>query len=297
MITYLQAIILGLFQGITELFPVSSLGHSVLIAYLFKWQNILDGSKTKGSSFLLFLVVVHVATALTLFFYYRKTWYKIISAFFSSIKNRSLNSKDAKLSWLLIFATIPAALTGLIFQTLLQDQFAKPLSAIIFITINGLILLSGDYYIKNKAKNTHYKLARHSTSSHISDSLSLKRAAIIGTSQVAALFAGISRSGITMIGGVFSGLSRDEAAEFSFLLATPVILGAGLYKLPEVIGHKSSGMHGQMLVGAICAAIAAYLAVRFLESYFKKSTYRPFAIYCILVGLLMLIVGFSRGLI
>jgi undecaprenyl-diphosphatase len=296
MITYFQAIILGLFQGVTELFPVSSLGHSILISYLFRWQNVLDGSTQKGSSFLLFLVVVHLATATALFIYYRKTWYRIIKAWIESLSTRSLDDKDAKLGWLLIFATIPAGLVGLAFESLLQKQFAKPLSAIVFIFLNGAMLLYGDYYINHKGKNRVYK-QHGSREAHISDSLTLKRAAIIGVSQIGALFAGVSRSGITMIGGVFSGLKRDEAAEFSFLLATPIILGAGLYKLPDVISSKSAGMHGPMLVGALSAGIAAYISVRFLDNYFKKSSYRPFGIYCMVLGLVMLIIGFSRGLV
>jgi undecaprenyl-diphosphatase len=294
MITYLQAIILGLFQGVTELFPVSSLGHSVLISYLFNWNNALNGTVDKGSSFLLFLVVIHVATALALLFYYRSTWYRIIKAWLISIRDRSLEHKDAKLAWLLIVATIPAAIIGLIFQSFLQGQFARPLSAIIFIILNGVMLLYGDYYIKNKGKYSSSRRNR-SNEQQISSNLTLKRSALIGVSQIGALFAGISRSGITMIGGVVSGLGRDEAAEFSFLLATPVILGAGLYKLPSVLSNKTAGMHGQMLVGAIFAAVGAYYSVRFLDHYFKKSSYRPFGIYCIVIGIGFLLLGIARG--
>jgi undecaprenyl-diphosphatase len=294
MITYLQAVILGLFQGVTELFPVSSLGHSVLISYLFNWQNVLKGTIDKTSSFLLYVVVIHVATALALLFYYRSTWWRLIKAWLISIKNRKIDSKDAKLGWLLIVATIPAGLIGIVFQTILQKQFAKPLSAVVFILINGILLLYGDHYIKSRS---HYKerQSSHHRESQISDNLTLSRAAVIGVSQIAALLAGISRSGITMIGGVFSGLNRDEAAEFSFLLATPVILGAGLYKLPDVLSHKSAGIHGQMLVGAICAAIGAYYSVKYLDRYFKKSSFRPFGIYCIFIGVLVLSVGLVRG--
>jgi undecaprenyl-diphosphatase len=293
MITYLQALILGLFQGVTELFPVSSLGHSVLIAYLFRWDNILNGTINKASSFLLFLVVIHVATALALLFYYRRTWWRIIKAWFKSIASRSLEDGDAKLAWLLVVATIPAGLIALALQSKLQDQFAKPLSAIVFITLNGILLLIGDQYIRSRdIKPTASRTKREE---EISVNVSFKQSVVIGVAQVGALFAGISRTGITMVGGVFSGLSRDQAAEFSFLLATPIILAAGLYKLPSALSHKSAGMHGQMLVGAAAAAIAAYFAVRFLDRYFKKSSFRPFGIYCITVGILMLLVGLGRG--
>ncbi len=294
MISYLQAIIIGLFQGITELFPVSSLGHSVLISYLFRWNSVLHGTIDKTSSFLLFLVVVHVATALALFFYYRKKWYRIIGAWLKSIKDRSMEGKDAKLAWFIIVATIPAALTGLILQSLLQSQFAKPLSAAIFITLNGIMLLYGDRVINKRVNYKHE--TRGNGKNGISDNLDLKKSVLIGFSQIGALFAGISRSGITMIGGVLSGLNREDAAEFSFLLATPVILGAGLYKLPTVISTKSAGIHGQMLVGAICAGIAAYLSVRFLDKYFKKSSYKPFGFYCIAVGLAFILLYIVRGM-
>jgi undecaprenyl-diphosphatase len=293
MLTYLQALILGIFQGITELFPVSSLGHSVLIAYFFNWNNILDGTVNKASSFLLFLVVIHLATALSLFVYYRKTWYRIIKGFFQSIYHRRIVSRDAMLAWLLIVATIPAGLVAFLLQSKLQDQFAKPLSAIVFITINGIMLLAGDQYIRNK--NRSIKKEHMGREHSIAHTLSFYQSIIIGVSQVGALFAGISRTGITMIGGVFSGLSRDEAAEFSFLLATPIILAAGLYKLPSALGHKSTGMHGEMLIGALAAAITAYISVHFLDRYFKRSTFRPFGIYCIVIGVLMLLVGLGRG--
>lgn len=293
MITYIQALILGIFQGITELFPVSSLGHSVLIAYLFNWTNILNGTVSKASNFLLFLVVIHVATALALLVYYRRTWWRLIKAWFMSIFKRRIDSREAKLAWLLIAATVPAGLIALAFQTKLQDQFAKPLSAMIFIIINGIMLLIGDQYIRKKHRKTEKtKLPREDSISH---TLTFSQSITIGVAQVFSLIAGISRTGVTMVGGVFSGLNRDEAAEFSFLLATPIILAAGIYKLPSVISHKSAGMHGQMILGGICAAVAAYLAVSFLDKYFKRSSFRPFGIYCILIGILMLLVALGRG--
>ena len=293
MISILQAIILGLLQGVTELFPVSSLGHSVLIAYVFNWTSVLNGTTDKASSFLLLLVVLHMATALALFIYYRKTWYRIIRAWILSLLKKEHNKRDAKLLWLLLLATVPAALVGLIFQSLLQEQFAKPLSAVIFIIINGNILLYADRKIKSKKQRSEaMDLSREDV---ISKRLTPKVSIFIGLSQIFALFAGISRSGITMVGGIFSGLNRDEAAEFSFLLATPIIFGAGLYKLPAVFSAKSNGLHTQMLLGALTAGIAAYFAVKFLDKYFKRNSYKPFAYYCIAVGLGVLLLGIIRG--
>lgn len=294
MLTILQALILGLLQGVTELFPISSLGHSVLIAYVLKWDNVLNGTTNKASSFLLFLVIVHLATALALFFYFRKTWYRIIKAWILSLLKKEHDKKDAKLAWLLLLATIPAGLVALIFQSKLQEQFAKPIGAIFFITLNGLLLLYGDRYIRKKKSNKD-KPRDLSREDIITDKLTVKRSILIGFSQVFALFAGISRSGITMLGGVFSGLGRDEAAEFSFLLATPIIFAAGLYKLPSALGNKASGMHTQMIIGAVAAAVAAYLSVRFLDKYFKKNSYWPFGVYCIAVGVIVMLIGISRG--
>lgn len=297
MITYFQALILGIVQGITELFPISSLGHSVLIANLFNWHNILSAETGKNKNFfLVFLVVIHVATALALLVFYRAQWWRIIKGFFSSLKSRSLNSADAKLAWLLIVATIPAALIAVIFQNLLRTQFAKPLSAIVFIIINGFILLAGDSYITNhQPARQRGRAALISTAARASEQITFGRAILIGVIQVGALVAGISRSGITMIGGIYSGLNREDAARFSFLLATPIILAGGIYELPSVFGHASDGIHGQMLLGALCAAVGAYFAVRFLDKYFQKRSLRPFGYYCIAIGLVMLLLGIIRG--
>jgi undecaprenyl-diphosphatase len=297
MITYLQALILGIVQGITELFPISSLGHSVLIADLFNWHNVLLGEVgAKTNYFLVFVVVIHVATALALFFYYRRQWYRIIKAFFGSFLSRTIDSPDAKLAWLLVVATIPAGLVGFLFQNVLRTQFAKPLSAIILIMVNGVLLLAGDRYINQHRTLKRQQSARVSTSvARTSDTLTLPRAGVIGVLQIFALVAGISRSGITMIGGIYSGLNHEDAARFSFLLATPIILATGIYQLPEIVGKGADHIHGQMLVGAVSAAIFAYLSVRFLDKYFQNKTLRPFGIYCISAGVLMLFLGLFRG--
>jgi undecaprenyl-diphosphatase len=298
MITYVQALILGLVQGVTELFPISSLGHSVLIADLFNWKTVLSGESgaNSGSTLLLFLIVLHVATALALIVFYRREWLRIVAGFFGSLKSRNLSHPDAKLAWLLIIATIPAGLIAFIFQNLLRTQFAKPLSAIIFIIINGLLLLSGDRYIRQHGnRRQRGRNALSDTASRTSDTLTLPRAALIGVAQIGALIAGISRSGITMIGGIYSGLNHEDSARFSFLLATPIILAAGIYKLPDVLSSKTASLHGQMLVGGLAAAIAAYFSVRYLDSYFRNKRLKPFGIYCISVGVFMLLLGVLRG--
>jgi undecaprenyl-diphosphatase len=308
MITYLQAIILGLIQGVTELFPISSLGHSVLIANLFGWNNVLNQETAKESGFLSFLVILHVATAIALIIFYRKEWVRIVKGFFRSLRTKSLASDgDAKLAWLLIAATIPAGLIGLIFEHALRTQFAKPIFAIIFITLNGIMLIRGDKVVRASqlrrprqrkranldADKDELSVAR--TAQVVSDQLSLGRAMLIGVAQIGALFAGISRSGITMLAGLRSGLSHEDAARFSFLLATPIILAAGVYKLPDFLGSNGSGIRGQVLAGGIVAGVAAYFSVRYLDKYFRTRSLRPFGIYCVALGVSMFVLGILRG--
>lgn len=293
MITYFQAILLGLLQGVTELFPISSLGHSVLVPWLLNWHGILADQSKSESFFLSFLVVLHVATATALLIFYRKIWWRIIKGFVKSARARRVDSPDARLAWLLIAATIPAGITGLAFEHVLRTQFAKPLSAIIFLFINGCILLIGDRRLKQTSRAAHYEQA--TVSKNVSDKLTLKRAIIIGIAQIGALLAGISRSGITMVSGLYSGLNHEDAARFSFLLATPIIFGAGLVKLPDFFSNLDAGVRGQILIGGLGAGIAAYMTVRYLDKYFRDKTLRPFGIYCICASLAMLALGIFRG--
>jgi undecaprenyl-diphosphatase len=293
MITYLQAIILGLIQGVTELFPISSLGHSVLVSWLFNWHAILADQSKSESFFLSFLVVLHVATATALLIFYRKTWWRIIKGFFRSLRSQKVDSPDARLAWLLIMATIPAGITGLAFEHVLRTQFAKPLSAIVFLFINGLILLAGDRYLKQTTR--HQTKTTVTSSQNISAKLTLKQAIIIGIAQIGALCAGISRSGITMVSGLYTGLDHEDAARFSFLLATPIIFGAGLVKLPDFFSNLDAGVRGQILVGGLVTGVAAYITVRYLDKYFRDKTLRPFGIYCIIASLAMLALGLVRG--
>jgi undecaprenyl-diphosphatase len=294
MITYLQALILGLVQGFTELFPISSLGHSVLVAWLLNWHGILADESRSESFFLSFLVVLHVATALALLTFYRHTWWRIIKGFFRSVNKRKIDTPDGHLAWLLLIATIPAAIFGLAFEHVLRTQFAKPLAAMIFLVINGCILLAGDRYQRNHPQQ-HRSNTHVATTERVSDTLTLSRAGLIGVSQIAAFFAGISRSGITLVSGMYSGLDSEDAARFSFLLATPIILGAGLVKLPDFFSNLDSGVRGQILVGGLGAAVAAYLSIRYLDRYFQNKSLRPFAWYCIVVGLAMIVLGLVRG--
>ena len=287
-LSYFQAVVIGLLQGVTELFPISSLGHSVILPKLFGWDSLAKAQSQSESFYLAFLVALHVGTAIALFVYFRKEWYGIIGGFFRSLANRRIEASDERLAWLLIVATIPAGITGLLFEHELRTVFAKPLAAAVFLMVNGLILLAGERY--RRRAEVRELVATHATSHSETevgrrlDTLDFKESVAVGVAQIGALFAGISRSGITMIAGLARGLDHEDAARFSFLLATPIIFGAGLVKLPDLFGHLGNGVRGQSLVGAIAAGLAAFVSVRFLMRFFETKTLWPFGIYCLVFG-------------
>ncbi len=302
MITYTQAVVIGLLQGVTELFPVSSLGHSVLVpAWLGgSWQRLVTDQSSGESPYLAFIVGLHVATALALLVYFRSDWVRIVRGLGRSIATRRIDpaDSDARLGWLLVLATIPVGFVGLAFEHSLRTLFAKPLAAAVFLTLNGVVLLVGE---RLRARTEQPAAAAGGARSRDADGdgdtmratraeplagLSVVNAVGIGSFQIAALFAGISRSGVTMVGGLLRGLSHEEAARFSFLLATPVILAAGVYKLPDLFGPNGTGIRGQVLAGSVVAGVAAYASVRFLSRYFATRTLKPFAIYCLVAGLI-----------
>jgi undecaprenyl-diphosphatase len=336
--TYLEASVVGLIQGVTELFPVSSLGHNVLIPALIggSWASDLNVAAPE-SPYLAFIVGLHVATALAMMIYFWRDWVRIIGGFFSSIKDREIATVDQKMAWMIILATIPVGLVGLVFEHEFRVLFGKPIRAAIFLLINGLILYAGERFrtrrslaadAEQAAAESEPVAARavvtdavmadsvasdsraaHSAPRPVAAHASGQRAArqqeasravqadrrlitvgywkalIIGSAQVLALLAGISRDGVVMVTGMFSGLSRQDAARFSFLLSTPVILAAGVLKVPDLTGHLGNGIHGQILVGSILSGVGAYVSVRFLMKYFQTRTLTPFAIYCVVFGL------------
>jgi undecaprenyl-diphosphatase len=291
-ISYFQAIVIGLLQGVTELFPISSLGHSVLVPAWFGWHTITKDQSTE-SPYLAFLVVLHVATALALLVYFRRDWARIIRAFFRTLKTRRLQTPDERMAWLLIVASIPAGLIGVVFEHKLRTVFAKPLAAAIFLTLNGVILLFGDWMRRRAAVRklvaTHETARSKSEEGRRLDTLDFKEALAVGVAQIGALFAGISRSGITMVAGLARGFDHEDAARFSFLLATPIILAAGLYKIPDLTGHLGNGIRGQALVGGAFAGVAAFVSVHFLVRFFQTRNLLPFAIYCLVAGGLSII--------
>jgi len=287
-LSYFQAIVIGLLQGVTELFPISSLGHSVLLPKLLGWDSLAKAQSQSESFYLAFLVALHVGTAIALFIYFRQDWVRIIRAVLRTLVTRRIETPDERLGWLLVVATIPAGITGLLFEHELRTVFAKPLAAAAFLTVNGMLLLAGERY-RRRAQVRELVAANATTQSETEvgrrlDTLNFREAVAVGVAQIGALFAGISRSGITMIAGLARGLDHEDAARFSFLLATPIIFGAGLIKLPDLFGHLGNGVRGQSFVGAVVAGLAAYASVRFLMRFFETQTLWPFGIYCLVVG-------------
>ncbi|MEA3218310.1 MAG: undecaprenyl-diphosphatase [Acidimicrobiia bacterium] len=287
MISYFQAIVIGLLQGVTELFPISSLGHSVLLPAWLGWDGIVNAQSANESFYLAFLVALHVATACALLVFFREEWVRIIGGFFRTLRNRRIETKDERMAWLLVVATVPVGVVGLLAEHTLRTVFAKPLAAAIFLTVNGLLLGAGEVVRRRAAVGQPVYARRPGAPPEPHrqlDSLEFKEAGFVGVAQIAALFAGISRSGVTMIAGLIRGLDHEDAARFSFLLATPIILAAGLYKVPDLLGPLGDGVRGQAVVGALFAAAAAYFAVRFLVRFFETRTLLPFAIYCLIAG-------------
>jgi undecaprenyl-diphosphatase len=366
--TYLEASVVGLIQGVTELFPVSSLGHNVLIPALIggSWGSDLDVSKAE-SPYLAFIVGLHVATAIGMLVYFWRDWVRIITGFFTSIRDREISTVDQKMAWMIIVATIPVGLVGLKFEHAFRVIFAEPIRAAIFLMVNGVILFAGEKLRTKKSlaadaeleaearggpaaapaapagseasggavagrpvpdaavagaamsgamaagpggpvarpAGAHGVPGAHATAMHASGQRAARQleasrayeadsrlskigywqALIIGSAQILALFAGISRDGVVMVSGMFRGLSRQDAARFSFLLSTPVILAAGVLKIGDLTGPLGNGIRGQVILGSILSGVGAYLSVRFLMKYFQTRTLTPFAVYCMLFGL------------
>ena len=294
MLSYFQAIVIGLLQGVTELFPISSLGHSVLVPAWLGWDQLVSAQSADESFYLAFVVALHVATALALLVHFRAEWQRIIRGFVRTLRTRRIETPDERMAWLLVVATIPAGLTGLALEHGLRTLFAKPLAAAVFLTVNGLILLAGERVRRRAAvrKVVAAHAVVHSANGEEGrrlDTLEFKEAGAVGVAQIGALFAGVSRSGITMVAGLVRGLDHQDAARFSFLLATPIILAAGVYKVPDLAGHLGDGIRGQAFVGALCAGAAAFVSVRFLVRFFQTRTLLPFAIYSLTVGIISII--------
>jgi undecaprenyl-diphosphatase len=290
LITTWQAIVLGVLQGATELFPVSSLGHTVIFPHLFGWDNIVAWQSEPESPWLAFVVMLHVGSAVGLLIYFWKDWVAIVRAFFASLGKRRMDTPTERLAWLIIAATIPVGILGILLEHPVRVALAKPLAASIFLMVNGCILFAGEHVRRRaEVRALATREGAKPDGGRRLDTLELREAAVIGTAQTSALIAGISRDGVCMTSSLGRGLDHSDAARFAFLLATPPILAAGVYKVGDLTGHLGTGVRGPALIAAIAAAITAIVTVHYLTRYFKTRTLRPFAVYCLVFGLAMVI--------
>ena len=345
-LTFAQAMVVGLIQGVTELFPVSSLGHNVLIPALIggSWAQDLNVSKPE-SPYLAFIVGMHVATALAMIIYFWRDWVRIIGGFLTSLRDRRVATADQRLAWLIILATIPVGICGLALEHTFRVFFSKPIPTALFLAANGVILLIGErkrrlggeggaaaatavhqpavlqpqptvaaqppweqrmaggspqaaetyptrlgYPAHGAYPATAAEPGEEADPAVAADrrlaALRVRQAVLIGTSQVFALLPGISRDGVVTVTGMFSGLRRQDAVRYSFLLSAPVILAAGALKVPDLMGPLGDGIRGQVLAGSVLSGVGAFLSVHFLVRYFAKSrSLTPFGIYCLAAGL------------
>ncbi len=318
---YFQAIVIGLIQGLTELFPISSLGHTVLIPSWIggSWGTLVTQESQSESPYLAFIVGLHLATAVVLLGFYAREWARLIAGFFRSLVRRRVATYDERLAWLIVIATVPVGALGLIFEHDFRVLFAKPLAAAIFLMANGAILLAGEWFHRHPRPTripaavqgglaARFEIPEHAASSPSVSRSAARRlrddrivpmdedaerqlagfgvpsAAIVGAAQALALLAGISREGVAMVGGMYRGLNRENALRFSFLLSTPVIFAAGALKVPDLLGHLGNGIRGQVVAGSLAAAATSLFAVFFLSRYFKTRTLYPFAAYSVLFG-------------
>ncbi|WP_287882444.1 undecaprenyl-diphosphate phosphatase [Aquitalea sp.] len=263
-----EALLFAVIQGISELFPVSSLGHGILIPDWLHWS--LNRS---NPDFLPFMVMLHLGTALALLLFFYRDWLQLIAGFIRA-KGGSSNP-EARLMWRLLAGTIPAGLLGLLLEKQLRVLFGSATAVLVFLSINGLLLLWGERLGQRRA---HKSL----------DELSITGAIKIGSGQALALLPGISRSGVTLISGLAHGLDHASAARFSFLLATPIILAAGILEIPKLAHAGHAQPWGLLLACGAVAGLCAYASTWFLMRYFKKTeieSLRPFGWYCLLLGL------------
>jgi undecaprenyl-diphosphatase len=289
LITTFQAIVLGVLQGATELFPISSLGHTVLFPTLFRWHDVVAWQSQPESPWLAFVVMLHVGSATGLLIYFWRDWVAIVKGFFATLRKRRIETPTERLAWLIVVATIPVGILGLLLEHVVRVALAKPLAAAIFLMVNGCILLWGERWRQRAdVRELAKREGLNAEGARDLDTMGFKESAVIGTAQTGALIAGISRDGVCMSVGLARGLDHSDTARFAFLLATPPIFAAGILKVGDLTGHLGDGgVRGAAFIAAIAAALTAIVCVHFLTNYFKTKTLTPFAIYCLVFGAFM----------
>ena len=274
--TFVQAMLLALLQGVSELFPVSSLGHTILVPALLHWSV-----NRRDPTFLAFVVVLHLGTAIALVIFYRREWIALVRALVKSIaKGRLSDDRDERIAWLLVVGTIPVGILGVYLESPVRNLFGSAAYAAIFLMINALIMFAGEFFRRRQHEDRNRRYKRL-------EKMTWFQSVGVGLAQSLALLPGISRSGASIVAGLGVDLDHEDAARYSFLLATPVIGAAALLEMPRLWtgGHV---VPLQALVGGILAGIAAYVSVAFLTKYFERNDLRPFGWYCLIFGALCL---------
>jgi undecaprenyl-diphosphatase len=260
----------------------------VLVPTLFRWGNIVAWQSQPESPWLAFVVMLHVGSAVGLLIYFWRDWIALIKGFFATLGKRRIDTPTERLAWLIVVATIPVGILGLLLERVIREALAKPLSAAIFLMVNGCILLFAERYRKrSEVRELARREGLNPEGYRSLDTMEFREAGIIGTAQTTALIAGISRDGVVMTAGLARGMDNSDAARFGFLLATPPILAAGLFKFSDLTGPNGNGIRGAAVIAAVCAAVTAVITVHYLTRYFKKGNLRPFGIYCICFGAFM----------
>ncbi len=282
-----QILFLALLQGVTELFPISSLGHTVIIPALFGWGDLVH-----DPHFLPLIVALHLGTSIALFIYFWRDWFQVLRSVVKSIKDGEVKrGTEEWVSFLIIIGCVPGGMLGVFLEKPLKVLFASPLVASTFLVVNGSLLFLGER-LRRRAES---KIAVESVDAKELEarfrplsSLSWKEAIIVGFAQALALIPGISRSGATMVAGLGVRLNHEDAARYSFLLGTPLIGAAALLEVPQLYGQTLSVLL-LVLFGMVLAGVAAFLSTRFLMKYFETGRLYPLAYYCWAGGLFSLI--------
>ena len=303
--SWIQSLVLGLLQGVTELFPISSLGHTVVITALLGWSGL-----EQSPSFVPFIVLFHIGTAAALIAYFWDDWVAIVRGLVvTAVAGRLEAEPNGRVAWLLVAGTVPAGLVGFFLEKPLKALFANPLVAAAFLVVNGGILLVGEATRRRVLGTGSAASGAQASQTGVEDAdgpvrtmlrpsgaaeglrpfetLAWREAFLVGLAQALALIPGISRSGVTMVAALRVGMSHEDAAAYTFLLATPIIGAAGLLEIPQLFGSPPD-MLLAAIAGGLLAGLAAYLSTRFLMRYFERGRLDPFGYYCIVAGLAVL---------
>jgi undecaprenyl-diphosphatase len=290
MLNLWQILFLALLQGVTELFPISSLGHTVIFPALFGWGNITTDTACGGAScFLPMITALHLGTCVALLIYFWRDWLQVGKTLVVSIKDGEVRRHSEEwVSWLIIIGTIPAAVLGVFLESKLKTLFASPVLTATFLFLNGSLLFLGES-LRRRAEANLKDLSPKERETYFRPltSLTWKEAIVIGLAQSLALIPGFSRSGSTMVAGLGLRLTHEDTARYSFLLATPVIFGASIIEIPYLFNQHSFSLP-LIFLGMVVAGVAAYFSTKFLTKYFETGRLDPFAYYCWAAGLISL---------